>query len=200
MTYHGLVLDMLQQATGKPLGYTDVDFVLCGIESHVCVLQTVQDLRLHGARVHVVRDGISSCNHGEVGIAVQVGRSLTRGHARCRCRHFHLGIDPVPNPRYVETLIKGTADHPQFKAISTLIVCTPSHPARHKNAHGPGRPCVELMTQHVGAPHAAYPHADLWTRCTLTSWRRSSTSCLCLVVLPELVGRSTDVLVQPALR
>lgn len=77
MAQHGRVLDMLQQATGERRSYTDVEFILCGIESHVCILQTVQDLMQQGARVHVARDGISSCNSKEVGIAVQVRHTLT---------------------------------------------------------------------------------------------------------------------------
>lgn len=72
MAANGLVLDMLKSASGKSLQYTDVEFILCGIESHVCVLQTALDLTHAGARVHVVRDGISSCNRNEVPIAVDV--------------------------------------------------------------------------------------------------------------------------------
>ncbi|WFD40420.1 coproporphyrinogen oxidase [Malassezia japonica] len=75
MAANGLVLDMLKSASGKSLQYTDVEFILCGIESHVCVLQTALDLTHAGARVHVVRDGISSCNRNEVPIAVDTMRA-----------------------------------------------------------------------------------------------------------------------------
>lgn len=76
MAHGSRLLDMLKNATGKGHSYEDVEFILCGIEAHVCVLQTVQDLSQKGARIHVVRDGISSCNGKEVNIAVQVRRPL----------------------------------------------------------------------------------------------------------------------------
>ncbi len=34
--------------------------IMCGIESHVCVLQTVADLLNTGVEVHVVCDAVSS--------------------------------------------------------------------------------------------------------------------------------------------
>lgn len=76
MAHGSRLLDMLRNATGKNHSYEDVEFILCGIEAHVCVLQTVQDLSLKGACTHVVRDGISSCNGKEVNIAVQVRHLL----------------------------------------------------------------------------------------------------------------------------
>jgi len=44
--------------------------VLFGIESHVCVLQTAIDLLQNGYNVHVVADGVSSCNKEEIPIAL----------------------------------------------------------------------------------------------------------------------------------
>lgn len=72
MASNNLIPTMLKQATGQDHGCTDVEYILCGIESHVCVLQTAQDLLQEGAQVHIVRDGVSSCNRKEIPIAVQV--------------------------------------------------------------------------------------------------------------------------------
>ncbi|GAA6063819.1 hypothetical protein JCM10212_001650 [Sporobolomyces blumeae] len=45
--------------------------VIFGIESHVCVLQTALDCLDKGIDVHVLADGVSSCNADEVGIAIK---------------------------------------------------------------------------------------------------------------------------------
>lgn len=53
--------------------------VIFGIESHICVLQTVLAILAQEPRVavHVIADGVSSCNREEVAIALAVsgGRS-----------------------------------------------------------------------------------------------------------------------------
>jgi len=48
------------------------DIVIFGIESHVCVLQTVLSLLALGGKytIHIVADGVSSCNAFEVPIAL----------------------------------------------------------------------------------------------------------------------------------
>ena len=48
-------------ANGFPAGLADRDqVVLCGIEAHVCVNQTAEDLLTSGKEVHVVQDAVSS--------------------------------------------------------------------------------------------------------------------------------------------
>ena len=44
---------------------------ILGIESHICVTQTTLDLLLHGHKVYVLSDGVSSCNKEEVPIALR---------------------------------------------------------------------------------------------------------------------------------
>ena len=56
------------------LGLTKPDaaaqFVVCGIESHVCVLQTVLDLRAHGKSVFVVAEGVGSRRESDKTLAL----------------------------------------------------------------------------------------------------------------------------------
>ena len=45
--------------------------VVCGIESHVCVLQTVLDLRQHGKEVYVVEDSVGSRDPADKALALE---------------------------------------------------------------------------------------------------------------------------------
>lgn len=50
------------------------DVFICGIEAHVCVLQTVLDLIAKGKRCWVVVDGVSSQRAGDRAVALQLMR------------------------------------------------------------------------------------------------------------------------------
>ncbi|KAL4075686.1 Isochorismatase-like protein [Scleroderma yunnanense] len=80
--------------------------VLFGIESHVCVLQTALDLLEQNYDVHVLADGVSSCNREEVPIALariqQAGGYITTSESAA----FQL---------------QQTAESPQFKPLSQII-------------------------------------------------------------------------------
>ncbi|KAI0786457.1 Isochorismatase-like protein [Abortiporus biennis] len=80
--------------------------VLFGIESHVCVLQSTLDLLSEGFDVHVLADGVSSCNKEEIPIALarmrQAGAQITTSESAA----FQLQAD---------------SSRPNFKAFSSLI-------------------------------------------------------------------------------
>ena len=56
--------------------YSKRQIVVCGIESHVCVLQTVLDLKQHGKEVFVVDDAVGSRAPADKALALE----RMRGH------------------------------------------------------------------------------------------------------------------------
>ncbi len=52
------------------------EVAIVGIETHICVTQTTIDLLENGHKVYIIADGVSSCNPGEIGIALDRLRAL----------------------------------------------------------------------------------------------------------------------------
>jgi nicotinamidase-related amidase len=80
--------------------------IICGIEAHVCVLQTTVDLLEEGYAVVVVEDCISSRNPEDKRVAVERMRSEGAVISTCESVLFEL------------TKVAGTDE---FKAISRLV-------------------------------------------------------------------------------
>jgi len=80
--------------------------VLFGIEAHVCIQQTVIDLRLKGYQVHVVADGVSSRNQMDRLFALQ--------------RFQHSGTIVTTSEAVLLQLV-GDKDHAKFKELQAII-------------------------------------------------------------------------------
>ncbi|MDA3880323.1 MAG: hydrolase [Prolixibacteraceae bacterium] len=80
--------------------------IICGIESHVCVLQTALDLKEAGYSPVVVFDCISSRNESDKALALE--------------RFRHEGIMVSGTESVLFELTKG-AKAPEFKAISKIV-------------------------------------------------------------------------------
>lgn len=81
-------------------------FIICGIEAHVCVLQTVIDLHDAGYKAVVVEDCISSRNPEDKRVAVERMRAEGAVISSCESILFELAR------------VAGTEE---FKAISRLV-------------------------------------------------------------------------------
>ena len=81
-------------------------WILCGMEAHVCVLQTALELRSRGLEVFVVEDGVCSRS------------AANRDNALARLRQSGVVISNTESVLF-EWL--RDANHPQFKALSRLI-------------------------------------------------------------------------------
>ncbi|DAZ97376.1 TPA: hypothetical protein N0F65_003399 [Lagenidium giganteum] len=97
--------------------------ILCGIEAHVCVLQTCLDLLERGYDVHVVSDAVSSSS------------AFNRSMALERMRQSGAFVTSVESSIFQLT---GDAAHPKFRAISKLIKEHLSVPNAF-DSHGVGR-------------------------------------------------------------
>ena len=83
------------------------DYVLFGIEAHVCVQQTALDLLSEGHSVHVVVDAVSS--QSPLDRAVALERMRAAGAFLTTAQSVAFGLC-------------GTAEHPSFKAVSRMVV------------------------------------------------------------------------------
>lgn len=81
-------------------------WILCGMEAHVCVLQTALELHARGLEVFVVEDAICSRN--------------AANHANALARLRQAGVI-ISNTESVLFEWLRDASHPQFKALSALI-------------------------------------------------------------------------------
>ena len=82
------------------------EVVVCGMEAHVCVLQTVLGLADAGYRVRVVADAITSRTAANRDLAIE--------------RMREAGVDIVSTEMVAFEWLR-TAGHPDFKTVSVLI-------------------------------------------------------------------------------
>ena len=82
------------------------NIIICGIESHVCVLQTAVDLRAAGLRPVVVMDAVSSRTPENIELAKE------------RFRHEGIMMTSYESILFELMRAAGTAE---FKAISKLV-------------------------------------------------------------------------------
>ncbi|KAI9907483.1 hypothetical protein PsorP6_016670 [Peronosclerospora sorghi] len=80
--------------------------ILCGIETHVCILQTCLDLLDKGFDVHVISDAVSSSTGYNRNLALE------------RMRQSGAFITSVESAIFQ---LVNDASHPEFKSISKLI-------------------------------------------------------------------------------
>lgn len=80
---------------------------LVGIESHICITQTALDLRDAGHVPYVLADAVSSCNRGEVVVALD----------RLRAEP---GIVVTTSESWMYECL-GDASHPAFKSLFGVV-------------------------------------------------------------------------------
>jgi len=80
--------------------------LITGIETHVCVYQTVRDLNRHGYDVQVIADAVSS--------RAQIDKDISLAHMRA------MGVTLTSAEEIVCKLL-GTADHPKFREVMANI-------------------------------------------------------------------------------
>jgi nicotinamidase-related amidase len=81
-------------------------FLLCGIEAHVCIYQTAMDLLAEGKEVQLITDAVSSRTEGNKKVAIK--------------RMAAEGVKISSTEMAVFELLR-TAEHPQFKQVAMLV-------------------------------------------------------------------------------
>ena len=81
-------------------------YLLLGIEAHVCLQQTALDLLEQGHDVHIIADGVSSQRPYDREMAL---------------RRMESSGALLTSAQSVAFMLLGTADHPNFKAVSKLV-------------------------------------------------------------------------------
>ena len=80
--------------------------ILCGVESHVCVLQTAMDAIAAGKIVYIVTDGVSSRKESDRDTGLQYLR--------------HNGVQELSAEALLFMMLRNSK-HPAFKTISALV-------------------------------------------------------------------------------
>ena len=110
------------RATVREMGLKTI--VACGVESHVCVSQTVLDLLADGMKVHVVADAIGSRHTGDHEVALQ--------------RMYQAGAVPATTESVLFDLCH-QAGTPDFKNVQRMIRAKLKQPS-HREGFVPSAP------------------------------------------------------------
>jgi len=97
------IQDFLKELKNKKI----TNLIVCGIETHICIQQTVLDFLQKGFKVIIISDAMSSRNRGDHDIALQ--------------RMLHRGATLTTTESIIFELCK-TADRKEFKEIRNIIM------------------------------------------------------------------------------
>ena len=102
-----MIVDEVEQEIEKLKESKGIDTVIiCGIETHVCILATVIDLIARGLYVDVIADGVSSRTEDDRKMALERIRSM--------------GAFVTTTESAILAMV-GDAAHPKFKAVQRVI-------------------------------------------------------------------------------
>lgn len=81
--------------------------LLCGIESHICVLQTAMDLKAHGYQPYLVADCLSSRKPADHRMALERAKQEGILLTTCEATLFELlATAGTPDSKAIQKLIK----------------------------------------------------------------------------------------------